>query len=89
MKGQRKPNPSESQPQVKATIIKTPVVTRGTVARNQPNSRVPGQTGYTIVDLRNRESSAWDGRRIFVEALQPVAHGRLRPAIVPDDIQQG
>jgi hypothetical protein len=43
MKGQRKPNPSESQPQLEATTIKSPVVTRGTVMKRQPDYQVPGR----------------------------------------------
>jgi hypothetical protein len=88
MKGQRlPPHASESQPQMKATTMKIPVVMLGTMTSARP--QIPGWTIHTIVDLRYREGNAGDGRRMFVEALQPVAHGSLRLAVVPNDVQQG
>jgi hypothetical protein len=43
----------------------------------------------TVVDLRYRERDSGKGSRFLVETLQPVAHGKLWSAVIPDDIQQG
>lgn len=70
--------------------MKMPVVVSGTKIeiRTSARSQSLGWTRRTSVYLRNGECNAGDGSRRLVEALQPVAHGYLRPTVVPDDVQQ-
>jgi hypothetical protein len=43
--------------------------------------------GLTVVDLRHCESGPRNWIRPFVETLQPVSHSRLRPTVIPNDVQ--
>lgn len=89
MKGQRRPlqGPSESQAQINAMTMKIPLVGRGTdkwlVWCNK--SRVDGEF-LTIVDLGDCEGSSGYGRRVSVEALQPVSHRGLQASVVPNNV---
>ena len=89
MKGHRAPRqgPSESQPQTSDTAMKMPVVGRGTktsldVTQGSSIKR------RTVVDVGNTVMLSWDRSRIRVEALQPISHGWLGTAVVPDHVQQ-
>ncbi len=86
MKGQRLPRngPSESQPQIKAMTMKIPVVGRGTTTLSVETANTGSLR--TIVDLWNRERSAGKRVGLLIEAFQPIAHRRLRRAIIPDNI---
>jgi hypothetical protein len=48
-----------------------------------------GSSKLTVIDLGHRKSNAGERSRMFVKALQPVAHSGLWLAVVPDNIQHG
>lgn len=43
----------------------------------------------TVVDFGDAEGRPRDRRRFRVEAFEPVPHGRLGIAVVPEDVQHG
>jgi hypothetical protein len=52
------------------------------------NSTEISDAPLTCVDLGDTETLSWHWRRVGVEALQPVAHGVLDIAVIPEDVQQ-